>query len=334
MVAGFRSLAIAALLVGFSMMSLQTVFIRVGGLSLGASQFTFSMVVAVFVLCIAVGSFAVSSLSRIPSSVLVVNQWLLVGFLVVLYLLMPYAPYAAHVLRTLFRDTEAAFYGYYVAVFLSILIAIGPAVVLSGATLPLLFHHLRRKVGDLGSVAGRLYSWNTLGSLLGALLGGYALLFWIEVHHVFQLSLLTLSVAAFLLGSKLGTGTRRVSQFLLAVALVATIALPNWDPNYLIHGPYRYRQPNLATYLGPAKFFGLRAGANILFYEDDPVTSVGVTEEIYPGGERGLNLTNNGKSDGNTYTDYMTNSLAAIIPALFAERNKSAFVIGLSLIHI
>jgi spermidine synthase len=327
-IAGFRSLAIAALLVGFSMMSLQTVFIRVGGLSLGASQFTFSMVVAVFVLCIAVGSFVVSSLSRIPSFVLVVNQWLLVGILIGLYLLMPNAPYAAHVLRTLFRDTEAAFYGYYIAVFLSILVTIGPAVVLSGATLPLLFHHLRQEVGDLGAVAGRLYSWNTVGSLLGALLGGYALLFWLELHHIFQLSLVTLIIAAFMLGSSLGSSTRRVSQVLLVVALFATIVLPNWDPNYLIHGPYRYRQPNQATYLGASTFFGMRSGAKIIFYEDDPVASVGVTEEMYPGVGRGLNLTNNGKSDGNTYKDFVTNSLTAIIPALFADRNKTAFVIG------
>ena len=33
-------------------------------------------------------------------------------------------------------------------------------------------------------MAGRLYAWNTVGSLLGALLGGYALLFWLDLDHV------------------------------------------------------------------------------------------------------------------------------------------------------
>ena len=47
------------------MMTLQTVLIRLGGLSFGSSQFTFSMVVAVFVLCIALGSFTVSALPLI-----------------------------------------------------------------------------------------------------------------------------------------------------------------------------------------------------------------------------------------------------------------------------
>jgi hypothetical protein len=45
---------------------------------------------------------------------------------------------------------------------------------------PLLFHHLREQAGDLGALAGRIYSWNTIGSLLGALLGGYALLSWLD----------------------------------------------------------------------------------------------------------------------------------------------------------
>ena len=68
--AGWFSFAAVALLVGFAMMTLQTVLIRLGGLSFGSSQFTFSMVVAVFVLCIALGSFAVSALPRIPAFLL------------------------------------------------------------------------------------------------------------------------------------------------------------------------------------------------------------------------------------------------------------------------
>ena len=59
-----------ALLSGFAMITLQTVLIRLGAVSFGSSQFTFSMVVAVFVLCIALGSLAVSSLPRIPPGLL------------------------------------------------------------------------------------------------------------------------------------------------------------------------------------------------------------------------------------------------------------------------
>ena len=52
----FASYAAVALLTGFAAMTLQTVLMRIGGFSLGASHFTFAMVVAAFVACIALGS--------------------------------------------------------------------------------------------------------------------------------------------------------------------------------------------------------------------------------------------------------------------------------------
>jgi hypothetical protein len=59
-----------------------------------------------------------------------------------------------------------------------------------------LFHTLRRELGDLGSQAGRLYSLNTVGSLLGALIGGYALLIWLDLHHVYRIAVAALLLAA------------------------------------------------------------------------------------------------------------------------------------------
>ena len=100
-VPGFGSYAAVALLVGFAMMAVQAVLIRLGGLSLGSSPFTFAMVVAVFVLCIALGSLAVSLPARIPRAVIVINQWLLLLSLGALYLVLEDAPYWAHVLRSL-----------------------------------------------------------------------------------------------------------------------------------------------------------------------------------------------------------------------------------------
>jgi predicted membrane-bound spermidine synthase len=189
----FAAYAAVALLSGFAMMVVQTVLNRVGGLAFGASHFTFAMVVAVFVLCIAIGSFVVSALPRIPPLTIVLSQWILVGLLALLYLHLDDAPYYAHALRALFRDGRAS-------ALLRRRVPRDPecaqSVGLSGALLPLLFHHLRHEMGDLGAVAGRLYSWNTLGSLLGALLGGCALLIWFDLHHVCVLALAALVLGA------------------------------------------------------------------------------------------------------------------------------------------
>jgi len=329
-VSGFGLYAAVALLTGFAMMAIQTIVIRIAGLSFGSSQFTFSMVVAVFVLCIALGSFCVSAFSRIPRVLVVVNQWLLAVLLLALYPQLEASPYWVHVLRTLFRDETAAFPVYYLLGFLLVVAAVGLPVLLSGAALPLLFHHLRREVGHLGDLAGKLYSWNTVGSLLGALLGGYLLLIWLDLHHVYRVAVASLGVAAALLTDRIYG--RRALALALGAALLAIVALlPQWQPQLLYAGLFRVREPLAGTYAGPSAFKELNPGrfaVPILLQADDPIASVTVTEYPTPGGARSLSIATNGKSDGNTFVDYTTMALAGTLPAMLAEKPEHAFVIG------
>ena len=331
-VAGLPVFASIALLTGFAMMTVQTSLIRLGGLSFGASQFTFSMVVAVFVLCIALGSFAVSALSRIPKGVLAANLWALFLGLCLLYPQLQDGPYWAHVLRSLFRDQPAGFYPYYLSAFGGVLAVIGLPVMLSGAALPLIFHQLRNDVAGLGDVAGRLYSWNTVGSMLGALLGGYALLYWLDLHHVFRIALAALALAALLatlaqvdfrrqpLPARLGAGLMAASAFALPVLL------PPWLPERLSSGIFRTRAAEALTFAGPEAWWAGRRLPEVRFYDDDPTTSVAVLE--YSQDPLDRTIVTNGKSDGSAVHDYLTMALAALLPALLAERAERAFVIG------
>ncbi|MEE8507920.1 MAG: fused MFS/spermidine synthase, partial [Myxococcota bacterium] len=315
-----------ALLIGFAMMTVQTVLIRLGGLAFGSSQFTFSMVVAVFVLCIALGSFGVSALPRIPPSLLVVTLWALVGLLGLLYLRADEAPYWAHVLRSLFEDHAAAFYPYTLSAFVAVLAIIGPAVVLSGATLPLIFHHQRHQVNHLGDVAGRIYSWNTVGSLLGALLSGYALLFWLDLDDVFRIGLGAAAIAAIATTSR-ALNRRGSVAWALIPGLLAIAWMPDWSPERLSSGLFRHRAPRKGTYEAPGAIFD--SLGNIKFYTDDPTASVAVYEVRDSDGILHRSILNNGKSDGDMPGDYVTMALAGLLPALFAAQPERAFVIGL-----
>jgi spermidine synthase len=322
---GFAAFCAIALLVGFAMMAVQTVAIRVGGLSFGASQLTFSMVVAVFVLCIALGSLGVSALPRIPRVLLAATLWALVATLALLYPQIPDAPYWAHLLRLRFPLEPAAFVPYHLAAFAGVLLAIGAPVVLSGATLPLIFDQLRRHTGELGDMAGRVYSWNTFGSLLGALLGGYALLFWLDLQHVFQLALGALAGAAVLATQRLlPPGRRRLAAALLpAAALVAL--LPPWPPVRLSSGLFRVRRTQPFTFAGPDEFFRSYLGRReVRFYDDDPVASIALVSQT----QDELAVLVDGKPDSAVPGDYGTTGLLALIPALLAEKTERAFVIG------
>ncbi len=328
--AGFAVYVLAALLTGFAMMAIQTVLIRIAGLAFGSSQFTFSMVVAVFVLSIALGSFAVAALPRIPRGLLLLDFALLVSLLYLLHSVLGVAPFWAHVLRIVFSLSNLAFYPYYAAAFLGILLLVGPAVVLSGAVLPLLFHHLRDRVSDLGAVAGSLYGWNTVGSLLGALLGGYVLLFWLDLDQVYRLAIAALAVAGCVLFVNLYGVSRLAGAAVLGGVLGALWLSPTWDPRQLSIGLFRFRQQLPVQRYDPVSIDEhMNRGTTIRFYDDDPTASIAVWELSRKGSDQPvLAIINNGKSDGSTLSDYPTMGLAALLPALMADRLENAFVVG------
>lgn len=326
--ASFALFAIVALLLGFAMMMVQTVLIRVGGLAFGASHFTFTMVVATFVLCIAAGSLAVSIWERIPDWVVFACPLALAALLTLLYPAIEDAPYAAHVLRSLFRSIDQAFYPYYLASSLGILVVLALPIGLSGASLPLLFHALRREMGELGGLAGRLYAWNTVGSLLGALLGGYVLLFWIDLHEIYRIAIASVWIAGGLLLVRIG-GFSRVGTGVTVALLIAAVALlPPWDPRHLTAGLFRQREALRATFSGAEALLASAPPFEILFYDDDPTSTVSVIE--YPtGGRMNRSILTNGKNDGSLVHDYRTMALAGVAPCLLAERCRKSFVIGL-----
>ncbi len=335
---GFTSYAFVALLAGFSMMTLQTAMNRIGALALGASHFTFSMIVATFVLCIALGSFAVSALPRIRPSYLVFSQWALVAYLIGLYKVIDDSSYWAYVLRLQFTNAPESFQPYYFAVFLAILAIFLLPLALSGATLPLLFHHLRHQVGDLGSVAGRLYSWNTVGSLLGALIGGYALFFWLDLHHIYRIAVLGLALGAAILTARIFEGRKLVAVATLATLTLVLVALPAWPPKKMHAGLFREKRTFEFSFGGPAEFFknfrNTWPDDFIVFADDDATASIAVFARKLPPLTRGgpesdaRAIITNGKGDSEIPLDNPTMVLAVALPALLTEQRDNAFIVG------
>jgi hypothetical protein len=202
--------------------------------------------------------------------------------------------------------------------------------VLSGALLPLCFDRLRREYGELGDSAGRLYGWNTAGSLLGALVGGYALFHWLDLHHVYRVALAALAVAAALLTPPLRAGPRGwQTAGLAACTLLALALLPGWDPERLSVGAFRLRRPMEHSFAGPAAFTKKQwEGAHLAFFDDDPTASISVRESEGANGAAYRSIITNGKSDGSVTGDYTTTALIALLPAWLAQKAERAFVVG------
>jgi spermidine synthase len=232
-------------------------------------------------------------------------------------------PYYAHVVRILFTNLPAGFYPYHFFVFLGMLVFLLVPIGLSGALLPLVFHHLRNEMGGLGGVAGRLYAWNTLGSLLGALLGGYALLFFVDLHHVFAIALGALVVGSGILSALVLQRRALFAGLATVAALGVCLVLPDWDPFRLSSGLFRQRTALAQTFAGADALFDARSlGTTVLFHDDDPTSTVLVTE----GNSR--SIITNGKPDGNLRFEYTTMALVGLVPALLCDDPSRALVIG------
>jgi len=328
---GMAAYYVVALLTGFAMMTLQTSAIRIAGLSFGSSQFTFSMVVAVFVLCIALGSFLVSALPKISLRWVTGNQWALFVAFLLLYFQVEKSPYWVQMLRSIFRDDDASFAPYYAAAFLAVLALIGLPVLLSGAVLPLLFHSMRREADHLGDMAGRLYGWNTVGSLAGALFGGYVLFYWFDLHEVYRIAVGALAIGAVVLSIRAHRWHPVVAMGMLFVSLVGLFVLPTWDHRFLHAGLFRERQVLPGRGEGFEAFMEKNSPSfhnRTAFHTDDPIASVRAYEIDHGEGVKSLSIAVNGKSDGNTRGDFVTMSLVATLPTMFAEKAERAFVVG------
>jgi spermidine synthase len=103
--------------------------------------------------------------------------------------------------------------------------------------------------------------------------------------------------------------------------------LPEWDPMRLPIGTFRKRTPTPLTFAGADRFLeDHNRGQELLFHDDDPVTSVVVLEASQ--NSRARSIFTNGKPDGTTSGDYPTMCFAALIPALLTDDPSRGFVIG------
>jgi spermidine synthase len=100
--------------------------------------------------------------------------------LVVIVLATPITFRLLHeVYRGAFGSLETAPLALALVRFVLALVALGPATILMGATLPTLTRHLSAHADELSASFGRLYAANTIGAILGAGLAGFFLIEWL-----------------------------------------------------------------------------------------------------------------------------------------------------------
>ncbi len=337
-----RRAAVIALLAGFYSISLQVVLMRLVGLAVGSSEYAFCMIVAAFILMLAIGAWVIASGEKFVPPVWV-NQLIAVVFSVVLYSQAENAGYWVHVVRSLYTSQWPNFYTFHTTLFVLICLILAVPVGAMGSTMPLLFGAVRSEFSTLGGYVGKLYSVNTVGCVLGALIGGYYLLFHINLDDVFLLCI-ALMLATVVLSVPYHRGMRYclIPFAFLLICGWYVFEADGWSPKRINAGLFRIRLANQYTYDGPDEYFAhYLTSSKLLRHVDGPNTTVAITERPAGADEREYSngkkyvraIRVNGKSDGETVgTDMGTMRIVSHLPILLsAQEVKKVAVIGFGL---
>ena len=194
---GSWAVYVAIALSGMTALASQVIWTRTLSLLFGATVYTFSLILAVFLFGIGIGSSVGSVLARSlerPRLALGWVQMLLCGAIAwaayTLALSLPYWPIDPSISLSPWYnfplDLARAFW------------VVLPASILWGASFPLALASVASKDQDPGRLVGGVYAANTVGAIVGAIGGSLLMVTWLGTQHSQQALIILSGLAALL----------------------------------------------------------------------------------------------------------------------------------------
>jgi spermidine synthase len=216
-----RSIRVLAALSGLATLGLEVLWTRMVSQVLQNSVYTFSLILATFLLALAVGATVANRLARRVTELRRVMGTLLL----VSGVLVAITPFQFQVLasRLEFWNSGLGFWPYMGVVFLGLLLILGPAVVFMGAVFPFLMRLSERSMVNAGRTVGELAAINTAFAIVGSLVAGFVLLQWIGLWASIWIVAAIYLVAAVVVASRrelqVGAGVCAALSLVLAATL-------------------------------------------------------------------------------------------------------------------
>jgi spermidine synthase len=257
---GAWTIYVAIALSGMTALASEVIWTRLLSLLFGATAYTFSLILAVFLLGIGIGSSAGSALARNmerPRLALGWCQMLLCGTIAwaaySLSLSLPYWP----IDPSLSRDP---WFNFQLDLARALWVLL-PAALLWGASFPLALASVASRGQDPGRLVGGVYAANTVGAIAGALGGSLLLVTWLGSQHAQQALIIISGLSALLVLEPLGQAEQPKAAFagtlpIVVAAVCAALLARNVPeiPKILVaYGRYaatRANQPMEIIYMG------------------------------------------------------------------------------------
>jgi spermidine synthase len=316
--AGARMVYVAIALSGLSALGAEVIWTRQLSLMLGATTYTFSIILAVFLIGLGLGSSAGSLLARYtarPRFALGCAQLLLAGAIAwssyVITSAIPNWPINPLIARSpwfLFQiDLVCCVW------------AILPAAILWGASFPLALAAVAAPGQDPGALVGETYAANTVGSIVGALAFSLVLVPWIGTQGSERMMMLTAVAAAIVMfaltrktnGEPAISG--RVNLWLYAA--IAAVVILMWNVAEM---------PWLAVAYGRRMSVNTSAG-EMLYMGEGRNSSIVISK--LPDGKIYFHVSGKVEASTEPY-DMRLQRMLGHFPALFHAQPKSVLIVG------
>jgi predicted membrane-bound spermidine synthase len=298
-------------------------WIRMLSLVLGSSTHAFELMLASFILGLAIGGLWIKNkidTFKNPLKALAVIQ-LIMGLLAISTLLTYDSMF--HLMKFALSALQKSAQGYVLFNFFSGFICIVvmlPATICAGMTLPLITSYLYKETSD-ESYIGKVYALNTMGSILGVIIAIQLLMPLTGLKGLIIIGGFIDMLVGALLIWQLRSSLKPVFQYLFyAVILLSTgfsVVFIKLDPNMLASGVYRFGMYDKAR--------------DVVYYKDGKTSSVALFE--YP---NQWSLANNGKVDASLSRDTvkiggdeLTQAFLGLYPLAYKKNVSTVGIVGL-----
>jgi spermidine synthase len=213
---------------GATALAAEVVWTRLLSLLLGATTYTFSLILAGFLLGIGIGASIGSVIARSTANARMALGWcqalLIVGIAWAAYSLtqmLPYWPVNPGLASTVRYQFELDL--------VRCLWVVLPAAILWGASFPLALAGIGSGERDGGKLVGRVYAANTVGAIIGALCSSLLLIAWIGTDKSERVMIAVAAIAALLMflpslsGDSVTIGVRKSGLALAGLTVAAAL---------------------------------------------------------------------------------------------------------------
>ena len=326
-----RMATLTALVSGLVAMLYELSWIRLLSNILGSTTYSFSIMLVAFISGIAIGSFIVSLVIKKIKNLLGFLAFCQLGTAVSMVFMLPLyerLPYFLLKISAQIPNTADHFSTFLELEFLFCFLIMLIPTIFSGMSLPVASRIVNSDMKLLGKSIGGIFSINTIGSVVGALITGLVLLPHLGIKITIETGLLINGIFGVFLMFKARVHKRIISSISALFIVVGYMVLfPNWNQNFLISGVFRtlYTQelPNYDTFKAQQN-----EGNNILWYKEGIDANVAVRESVY-GDTIQRSLVINGKADASTVADLPTQVLLGQLPLMLQPNTGDVLVIGL-----